>query len=104
MQQPHRRGGDQRRLLGRLGDDRIAGGERSRDLAGEDRQREIPRPDAGEDAAPVQRHFVALAGRAGQPLRTGEVGARAGRVIAQEIDGLAHLRQRTSGSSARPRG
>ena len=40
-------GGDQRRLLGRLGDHRVAGGQRGRDLAGEDRQREVPRADAG---------------------------------------------------------
>ena len=33
VQQPHRGGGDQRRLLGRLGDHGIAGGERRRDLA-----------------------------------------------------------------------
>ncbi len=64
VQQPHRGGGDQRRLLGGLGDDGVAGGERRGDLAGEDRQREIPRRDAGEDAAPVQRELVALAGRA----------------------------------------
>ncbi len=54
VQQPHRGGGGQRRLFCGLGDDGIAGGERGRDLAGEDRQRKIPRRDAGEDAAPVQ--------------------------------------------------
>ena len=43
--------GDQRRLLGRLGDHRIAGDERCRDLAGEDRERKIPRRDADDDAA-----------------------------------------------------
>ena len=83
--------GDQRRLLGRLGDHGVAGGQRRRDLAGEDRQREVPRADAGEDAAPVQRELVALAGRAGQRQRPAEVGARARRVVAQEIDRLAHL-------------
>ena len=35
--------GDDRRLLGRLGEHRIAGGQRRRHLAGEDRQREVPR-------------------------------------------------------------
>jgi hypothetical protein len=35
--------GDQRRLLGRLGDDGIAGGQGRGDLADKDRQREIPR-------------------------------------------------------------
>ncbi len=63
VQQPHGGGGDQRRLLGGLGDDGVAGGERGGDLAGEDRQREVPRRDAGEDAAAVQRQRVALAGR-----------------------------------------
>ena len=93
QQMPHRRGSDERGLFGRLGNDGIAGGERGRDLAGEDRQRKIPRRDAGEDAATVQPDLILLAGRAGQALRHGEFGARAGRVIAQEIDGLAHLRQ-----------
>jgi hypothetical protein len=50
-QEPHRGGGDQRRLLGGLRDDRIASGEGCGDLAGEDRQRKIPRRDAREDAA-----------------------------------------------------
>ncbi len=94
VQQPHRGGGDERRLLGRLGDDGVAGGERGGDLAGEDRQREIPRRDAGEDAAPVQGQLVALAGRAGQQLGFGKVGARAQRVIAQIVDRFPDLRQR----------
>ena len=48
VQQRDGLGGDQRRLLGRLGDHRVAGGQRGGDLAGEDRQREIPRADAGD--------------------------------------------------------
>jgi hypothetical protein len=43
MEQPHGGGGDQRRLLGRLGEHGVAGGQRGGDLAGEDRQREVPR-------------------------------------------------------------
>jgi hypothetical protein len=50
VQERHRKGGDQRRLLGRFGQHGIARGQRRRDLAGEDRQREVPRADAGEDA------------------------------------------------------
>ena len=50
VQERHGQRGDQRRLLGRLGDHRIAGGQRRRDLAGEDRQREVPRADAGDHA------------------------------------------------------
>src|SRR5204862_7204205 len=63
------------------------------DLPGEDREREIPWRDAGEDAAPVKPDLIVLAGRAGQTLRRGELGAGARRVIPQEIDGFAHLRQ-----------
>ena len=76
VQQRHRARGDQRRLLGRLGDHRIAGDERGRDLAGEDRQRKIPRRDADDHAARLG---------AGFHLR------RFGRVVAQEVDRLAHL-------------
>ena len=46
---------DARRLLGGLGDHGVAGGERGGDLAGEDGEREVPRADAGEHAAAVQR-------------------------------------------------
>ena len=53
VQQAHRLGGDQRRLLGRLGEHRVAGGERRGDLAGEDRERKIPRADADDRA---ERH------------------------------------------------
>ena len=42
VQHAHRLRGDERRLLGRLGEHRIAGGERGGDLAGEDREREVP--------------------------------------------------------------
>ena len=55
---------------------RIAGDERRRDLAGEDRQRKIPRRDADDGAA---------------RLRAGFGTGRLGRVVAQEVDGLAHL-------------
>ena len=48
-------GGDQRRLLGGLGDNRIAGRQRGRDLAGEDREREIPWADADGGAQGLVR-------------------------------------------------
>ena len=63
VEQAHRLGGDQRRLLGRLGEHGVAGGQRRGDLAGEDGQREVPRADAGEDAAAVQLQRVGLADR-----------------------------------------
>ena len=50
VQQAHGLRGDQRRLLGRLGEHRVAGRQRRRDLAGEDRQREVPRADADDRA------------------------------------------------------
>ena len=55
VQQPHRGGGGQGGLLGGLGDNCVAGGERGRDLAGKDRQWEIPRRDAGKDATSMER-------------------------------------------------
>ena len=66
VQQADHRLRNERCLLGRLGGHRVAGDERSRDLTGEDREREVPRADANEHAAPVQLQRVALAGRAGQ--------------------------------------
>ena len=68
VEQPHRLGGDQRRLLGRLGQHRVAGRQRRGDLAGEDGERKVPRADAGEDAAAVQLQRVGLADRAFQSL------------------------------------
>ena len=69
VQQLHRGVADQVGLLGGLGDHAVAGGERGGDLAGEDRQREIPRADADEHAAAVQLQLVRLAGRARQRFR-----------------------------------
>ena len=57
---------DRRRLLGRLGQHGVAGGERRGHLAGEDRQREVPGADADPGAARRQAQHVALAGGAGQ--------------------------------------
>ncbi len=54
VQQTYGIRGHQRRLLRRLGQHRIAGGQRGGQLAGEDRQREVPRADAGERATAVQ--------------------------------------------------
>ena len=83
-------GGDGRRLFGRLGDHAVAGDERGHDLAAEDRQREVPRADAGEDAAAVEMQFVALAGRAGQRPRDQPAFGLVG-VVAAEVDRLANF-------------
>jgi hypothetical protein len=60
MQQRHHAAGDERRLLGRFGDHGVAGNERRRDLAGKDREREVPWADADEHAAPVHLEVIRL--------------------------------------------
>ena len=83
--------GNERRLLGWFGDDGVAGSQCGCDLAGEDRQREIPRADAGKDAAAIERYLIEFAGRSRQPLRCFEVLGRTLGIVAQEIDGLAQV-------------
>ena len=70
---------------------RVAGRQRGSHLPREDREREIPRADAREHAAAVQAQLVALARGPGQAQRAAELRARPCRVVAQEIDRLAHL-------------
>ena len=86
VQKAHGFGGDQRRLLGRFGKHGIARRERCRDLAGEDREREVPRADADRRAQAAR----------------GPGSKRAGlsRVIAAEIGGLAHFRNGVGHGSA----
>ena len=93
VQQRNGKRGDQRCLLGRLGDDRIAGDQRGGHLAEEYREREIPRADADEDAAAAIAQLVALAGRARQRLWR-KRGPRLRGVIAAIIDRLAQLGKR----------
>ena len=81
VQQPHGRGGDQRRLLGRLGEHGIARRERGGDLPGEDRQREIPRADGDHRAQRAMRVVV-------------EVARDFRRIVAQEVDRFAHFADR----------
>src|SRR3546814_20657487 len=67
--------------------------ERRHRLPEEDREREIPRRDRRPYPASVEMQHVALAGRAGQLDRL-QVGARAGGIIAAEINrriGRAHV-------------
>ena len=61
-------------------------------LAAEDGEREVPRRDAGEDAAPAKRDAVGFARRSRQLGGSREIGARPHRVVAAEIHRLAHLR------------
>ena len=88
MQHAHGFGGDERRLLGGLGDHGIAGRERGGDLAHEDRERKVPGTDADDEAE---------RGRgAGQQRARGLV-----RVVAQEVGRLAHFRDRIGVGLAR---
>ena len=82
VHEPHRFRGDQRRLLGRLGDHRVAGGEGCGDLAGEYGDREVPRADA-------DHHAERPVGGVGE-----SAAADASRVVAQEVDRLADVAQR----------
>ncbi len=75
VQNAHRLGRDQRRLLGRLRHHGVAGDERGAHLAEKDRERKIPRADADEDAAAAIAQLVRFAGRAGQRLRRQRDGA-----------------------------
>ena len=93
VQQRNGERGDQRRLLGRLGDDGIAGDERGGHLAEEYRQREIPRADADKDAAAAIAQFVALAGRPRHRLRR-KRDPRLRGIIAAVIDRLAQFGER----------
>ena len=79
VQVAHGLGGNQRRLLGRLGQHHVAGGQRGGDLAGEDGEREVPRTDARHGA---QRHVRGVV----------ELSTHLRGIKAQEVDGFAHLR------------
>ena len=91
MQEAHRFDRDQRRLLRGLCDHAISRRERGGELAGENRDREIPRADAGDEPERAVRRIVEVA----RDFRA---------VIAQEVDGLAHVaervRQRLAGFAA----
>ena len=83
---------DARCLLGRLGDDAVSRRQRRRDLAGEDREGEVPGRDAGKHAASVQAQLVSLTRRTRQELSRREMLACLQRVVAAEIRRLAYLR------------
>src|SRR5262249_17156653 len=94
VQKRRRRSSDQRCLLGGLREDGIACRQCPGDLAGEDRERKIPRTDAGEHALAVERELVGLARRTGKPDRAFELVSCARRVVAKEINGLTQLAER----------
>ncbi len=92
MQELHREMGDQRGLLGRFGQHRVACHQRGAHLPREDGEWKIPGTDAGEHAAAMQGQLIALPRRPGQHPRRREHPPSLGRVVAQEIDGFADLR------------
>jgi hypothetical protein len=91
MVEAHGLRGDQRRLLGGLGQHRVAGREGGGDLAGEDGQGEVPRADADEDAAAAKLQLVGLAGGTLQDFRMAELLLREVGVVAAEVRGFPHL-------------
>ena len=72
VEQFDRRGGDERRLFGRFRHHDIAGGECRRDLAEEDREREIPWADANKQATTAIGQAIVLAGGTGHCGAGGE--------------------------------
>ena len=95
MQQLHRRQRHARRLLGRLGQHRVAGGQRGRHLPGEDGQREVPGADADPGAPAFEAQGVALAGGPGKGQGSHHALGFIG-VVTQEVDRLAHLGHRVA--------
>ena len=82
-------GRGQRRLFGWAADDRAAGGERRRDLAGEQVDREIPRGEGGDDADRLQRRGQAPALARGDRLAEQALGL-AGEPV-ELLDGDQHF-------------
>ena len=82
---------DPGRGLGGLGDDGVARDERGHDLTGEDGEREVPRADAGPDAAGGHLQSVRLAGRTGERDRCALQAPSLGGVVAAEVGGFADL-------------
>ena len=94
VQQGDGLGRDQRRLLGGLGDDAVAGHQRRGDLAQENRQRKVPGRDRDEDAAAAQASvLLSPVGPGIATLAAEQLSALRG-VVAAEIGGFAHLGER----------
>ena len=88
--QRHRRG-----LLGRLGQHAVAGRQRRRDLADEDRQRKVPRADTHPRTARGQAQFVRLTSRPRHDQRRHDA-YRLARVVTQKVHRLAQLTDRVA--------
>ena len=107
VQQLNRHLGNARRLLGRLGQHGIAGGQGRGNLTDKNRQREVPRTDAHPHPPRRERQGVGLAGHAkavicqrwrhAMHLRHGQWLHDALRfvgVVTQKVDRLAHFADR----------
>ena len=92
MQQAHRGGGDQWRLFGRLGEHRIAGGQRGGHLAEEYGQREVPGRNAHHRTQRVVRVVAERSARPGRRSSAGNPPPRAPpqTALGSDFPGLAH--------------
>ena len=90
VQGVHERAGARRRLLGRLQDRRVPGGQRGGGHPAGDRQREVPGRDHRRHAARRVAHRVALAGHLHQRAALVELD-RLARVVLEEVDRLADV-------------
>ena len=89
----------ERRDLARLGDERVAGEDRRRELAAEHREREVPGADRGDDADRRAQQVDDLAGGlAGQDLALHAPVPLRG--VAQQVLGEADLALRLAGRLA----
>ncbi len=70
MQKLHGLASNERGLLGGFRKHSVAGGQGGGDLSGIDRQREVPRRDADEDAPAVKGHLVLFASWTRESHRT----------------------------------
>ncbi len=91
---------NERALLGRFCDSGVARRQRRGDLPGEDREREVPRADAHENAASRQPELVVLARGSGQRLGVVHDPLALRGVVPQEIDGFANLGQAVADGTA----
>ena len=74
-----------------FGDDRVPRRQRRRDLAGKNCHRKVPRADTYKHAAPAQQQAVAFTGRPRQFHPVCHEPAATGGIVAQEINGFAHV-------------
>ena len=87
---PGQYGRDDRRLLGGLEQYGVAAGQSRTRHPADDGEREVPRADHGNDAAPLEKEVVRLSGNGGEIGRLPEP-LRLVRVEPEEVDGFRHV-------------